>query len=232
VTHYDDVIFPLDPGFGSSYGPSTAVDVVFTGGGYRFANARWAAKLRKFSVELSAKRIADAYAVKELFEAMDGPLHSFLMRDWTDWHTASDDDMSSAGGAVTAFDVALKNTVTGLYAGNGSAKTFQLEKRYTAGTKTHYRTIAKPQSGSVRLAVDGVEKTEGSPTDFSVNYATGMVTFQVAPGSVGSPTAVPVTGGCKFYVPVAFVDNDFSTVLRTLKTDGVATIELIEVRGV
>lgn len=232
MTHYDDAIFPLGISFGSSMGPSTAVDIVFTGGGYRFANSRWSQKLRKFSIELNAKSLADAYAVKEFFEAMDGPLHSFLIRDWSDWHTAADDDMGSSGGAVTAFDVPLKNTVTGLYVADGTTRTYQLEKRYTVGGKTHTRTITKPDASSVRVAVDGVEKLQGSPTDFTVNAATGVVTFQVAPGATGSPTAVAVTGGFKFYVPAAFQDNDFSTILRTLKTDGVATVELIEVRGV
>jgi len=76
--------------------------------------------------------------------------------------------------------------------------TFQLVKYYGAGGTAlsigyPKRVIHKPVSGTVKIAVAGIEVTTG----FTVDHTTGIITFAVAP--VGT-----VTGGCEFDIPVRF----------------------------
>ncbi len=79
--------------------------------------------------------------------------------------------------------------------------------------------------------MDGIAFEEGgSPDGFSVDYATGIVTFASPPGATGSPTGVPVTWGGAFHVPVAFEGDEFIQSLDTHDASSVPDIRLIEER--
>ena len=60
--------------------------------------------------------------------------------------------------------------------GDGATTTFTLKKTYQSGAGSYTRDVTKPVTGSVRVAVAGVEKVEG--TDFTVDVTTGVVTFE------------------------------------------------------
>src|SRR5215218_3568119 len=77
---------------------------------------------------------------------------------------------------------------------------FQLVKTYGAGHAPHARPIVKPIAGSVRVAVNGVERPSGG---FVCDAATGRVTLSVAP-----PPGAVVTAGFSFDVPVRFDTDD------------------------
>lgn len=229
MAHYDDVILPTKLALGSGTGPTTSTDVVFVGSGYRYANSRWSQKLRRFNIGYNVRSLADAYAILRIFEAVDGPGNSFLVRDWNDWNS-TEGQMGPAGlDQATSLDQPLQNTADLSFLGDGTTTTFQIVKRYTVGaTAAHTRTIKKPQSGTVLIAVDGVTQSEGG--DYTVDYATGIVTFTVAPGASISPTAVAVTWGGGFYVPAAFAGDEFLTTLETFDGSAVPNIELVEER--
>lgn len=231
MAHYDDVILPTKLALGSGTGPTTSTDVVFVGSGTRYANSRWSQKLRRFNIGYNVRSLADAYAILRIFEAVDGPGNSFLIRDWNDWNT-TEGAMGPAGlDQASALDQPLRNTADLTFLGDGLTTTFQMVKRYTVGASAaHTRIINKPQPGTVLVAVDGVEVTEGSPTDYTVDYATGIVTLQTAPGALISPTAVAVTWGGAFHVPVAFSGDDFLTTLETYDGSAVPNIQLVEER--
>lgn len=225
MAHYDDVILPDRIAFGSRSGPSTSTQIVFTNSGFRKVNARWSQKLRKLQIGYGIRTPRDAYTVQKLFEAVGGPENSFLVKDWTDWNsTEGYMDETSGASMITATDQPLKNTVTGEYTGDGSTTTFQMVKRYLSGsTASHERTIIKPKQGTVKVAIDGVEQGAG----FSINFATGIVTFNAAPS--GSPDP-EVTWGGEFYVPVSFVSDDFLTELATFDGNSIPDVELLEER--
>jgi uncharacterized protein (TIGR02217 family) len=231
MAHYDNVILPLSLSFGTTTGPKTSTDVSFTDSGFRKANRRWSQHLRRFNLRYAVRSPEDVYTLLKLFEAVDGPANSFLLRDWNDWNT-TDGRMGDQGADfITATDQPLQNTVTAGIVGDGTTFTFQMRKDYTVGGATHSRTIKKPQSGTIKVAVDGVVFEEGgSPDGYSVDYATGVVTFASAPGAVGSPTGVPVTWGGAFYVPVAFEGDEFIQSLDTHDASSVPDIRLIEER--
>jgi len=78
--------------------------------------------------------------------------------------------------------------------GDGAATSFQLVKRYVSGGEWAERPIRKPVSGSVLVAVDGVEVSA-----FEVDHVTGVVTFDAAPAD-----GAVLTAGYAFDVPVRF----------------------------
>lgn len=92
------------------------------------------------------------------FNACFGGVHSFRLKDWSDFE-AEDQQLASLS--------------------TGSAQTLQLRKLYTFGSQTVARSIRKPVSGTVLMERNGVPFT---PT--SVDYATGEVTFTQAAGGV------------------------------------------------
>jgi uncharacterized protein (TIGR02217 family) len=76
----------------------------------------------------------------------------------------------------------------------------------------------------VRVAVDGIEKTEG--TDFGVDTATGLVTFdaEMTPGS-----SEIVTAGFEFDVPVRFDIEHLSVSLTAFEAGQIPSIPLVEI---
>jgi uncharacterized protein (TIGR02217 family) len=62
------------------------IEVVVTDGGHEVRNARWANPLRTFDISFppSTRDGAVYQAVKDLFEASQGGLHSFNFTLWTD----------------------------------------------------------------------------------------------------------------------------------------------------
>jgi uncharacterized protein (TIGR02217 family) len=98
-------------------------------------------------------------------------------------------------------------------------------KTYPVGsTATHTRTIQKPQNGTILVSVNSV--TMVVTTDYTVNYATGVVTFVIAP-----PVGQAVKWGGAYYIPVAFTDDDlFDQELSEGQLIDVSGIELMEIR--
>ena len=94
----------------------------------------------------------------------------------------------------TALDQPLDYVGSGIY---------QLQKRYgTGGTALSIgypvRTIKKPVSGTVKIAVDTVVQNTG----WSVDTTTGIVTFDTPPAGDAA-----VTGGFEFDVPCKFAEK-------------------------
>ena len=129
---------------------------------------------------------ADYYELQVFALARRGSLRAFKIVDPVDKTTASD-HLS----AHSATDVRIGT-------GDGTTATFQMCKRYGAGTAYETtRTIS--QIGAISVAVNGTTKTE--TTHYTVDYETGIVTFT---GGNIPATGEGVTAGCSFYVPVRF----------------------------
>jgi uncharacterized protein (TIGR02217 family) len=154
--------------------------------------------------------LGDLYAAIEFFEARRGRLHGFRWKDWADYK--STDPLS----AVTAGDVQIG-------VGDASATTFQLTKTYSPDFNSYTRNIKKPVSGTVKIALDGSVKTED--TDYTVDYTTGIVTFSSAPGS-----AVVVTAGFEFDVPVRFDQDEIMVNVEQFNAGSVPDIDVLEIR--
>lgn len=184
MSAFHDVSLPLTLAIGVSGGPELMSDVVRLASGAESRNARWSGSRRRWEVGGAAMRADAAHELLAFFEARRGKVHGFRFRDPVDWKSCA------PGGVVSALDQPLG-------VGDGETVTFQLVKRYASGGAWAERVVRKPVAASVVVAVDGETTTE-----FEVDEASGVVTFDAAPrdGAV-------VTAGFAFDVPVRF-DTD------------------------
>jgi uncharacterized protein (TIGR02217 family) len=105
-------------------------------------------------------------------------------------------------------------------AGDGTAASFALVKRYGEGDEAQVRFIARPIGESVRVAVDGVERTVG----WSL-LPGGIVAFDIAPA-----TGTTITAGFLFDVPVRFAEDSLEVSRSTFLAGEAPSVPLIEVR--
>jgi uncharacterized protein (TIGR02217 family) len=209
---FHEILFPLDIALKSAGGPQRRTDVVVLGSGAEERNARWAHSRRRYDAGYGVKTFDALSQVLAFFEERRGRLYGFRWRDRLDNSSAAPD------ATIAATDQAIG-------AGDGATAAFALTKTYGSLYSPYQRPIAKPAAGSVRVAVDGSEQTEGS--DFSVDTTTGIVTFLAGhiPGA-----GAAVTAGFQFDVPVRF-DTDYLEVdLSAFAAGAIPKIPLVEIK--
>ena len=209
---FHEILFPLDIALKSAGGPERKTEIVALGSGAEERNARWAHSRRRYDAGYGVKTFEALSAVVAFFEERRGRLYGFRWRD------RLDNSSAAPGSAVTPLDQAIGT-------GDGATATFQLVKTYGSAYAPYGRPIAKPVSGSVRVAVNGTEQTAG--TAFTVDTTTGIVTF--LSGHVPASSAA-ITAGFLFDVPVRF-DSDYLEVdLSAFAAGSVPRIPLVEIR--
>ena len=97
----------------------------------------------------------------------------------------------------------------------------RVTKRYTSGAQAWTRTIAKPVSGTVRVALGMVEQMSA----WTLDATTGTVTFTTAPGN-----GVIVRAGFEFDVPVRFDTDMLDVTLDIERLGSITSIPLLEIR--
>lgn len=196
---FHEVQFPPDISYGASGGPGYSTTVVTTVSGHERRNANWAAARGKWNVAHGLKKREQVASLIAFFRARRGRAYGFRFKDWTDHQ---------------AFAQLIG-------VGDGAAKTFQLVKRYASGGEIETRLIAKPVPGTVKIYRDGVEASSG----WSVNTATGLVTFTTAPAS-----GVQVTADFEFDVPVRFDSDQMDITIETYQLGSWGQIPVLEIR--
>ncbi len=195
-----EVRFPEDISYGSSGGPEYATDVVVTAGGYEKRGSNWAAARARYNVAHGVKTKAQLDALIAFFRARQGRAYGFRFKDWADFEAAGQ----------------------GIAVGNGSQTAFQLIKTYSSGSVAETRLITKPVAGTVSVYLDSVLQASG----WSVNTATGVVTFTSAPAN-----GVEIQADFEFDVPVRFDTDRLSTILESYGIYSILDIPLVELRG-
>ncbi len=206
---FHDVRFPLAVSFGATGGPERRNEIVLLSSGRETRNARLSASRRRYDVGTGLRSLSDLYEVMAFFEARRGSLHGFRFRDPFDMKSCRP-------------DMEVSPTDQPIGTGDGSTVTFQLCKVYGEGEDAVLRAITRPVAGTASVALDGAEQAAGS--DFTVDTATGLVTFAAAPGE-----GVAVTAGFEFDVPVRFDIEHLSTGIAAFKAGQIPTIPLIEI---
>ena len=188
MTAFHEVLFPLDIALGSAGGPERRTEIVTAGTGREERNARWAHSRRRYDAGYGVKTFEALSAVVAFFEERRGRLHGFRWRDRLDHSSAA------PGVNVSPTDQAIGT-------GNGAAAAFQLVKTYGGIHAPYLRPIVKPDPGSVRVAVGGVEQDEG--VDFTCDPTSGQVTF--LPGHIPAMGAAVTAGFVFVDIAVALV---------------------------
>lgn len=161
---------------------------------------------------LGIRTADDLAAVAALFEEANGRVSAFRFRDWTDYRSCA----PSAEPAATDQHIGT---------GDGTVKAFRLRKQY-GQLAPYWRPITKPEAGTVRVAVNGIETATG----WTVDNLTGILTFTTAPAA-----GAIIRAGFRFFVPVRFDTDTLAVDLTYFRDDleGLGTmpdIPLIKVR--
>jgi uncharacterized protein (TIGR02217 family) len=206
-------------------GPMFNTNIVAGASGFESRNQWWQFPRRSWDIANSALNEAEKDAVRDFFMVAAGKANGFRKRDWTDFE----------------LDEGIIGT------GNGVATTFQLKKTYTVGGQSITVNIKKPVTSDVvdyaNVAQDDTVRIwfgTGSPlvyveqlSGWTVDHATGIVTFVSAPGG-----GTVIKASCDFDIPVRF-DTDkleFTLIENRLpgeREEGIytaASIPLVEVR--
>lgn len=154
---------------------------------------------RKFNAAFGVRSLADLQTLLKFHALRHGETYGFKVRDLVDY-------------TVTR---GTEGTLQHTY--NSSTKSFQLQKVYTDSAATWIREIYKPEQGSIKVYKNGSLQTE--TTHYSINYATGIITFVTAPAA---GNVIEWEG--RFHVPVRFAIKEIpaAEMYATLKeaTDG------------
>ena len=209
---FHEIRFPTAIAFGSAGGPERLTEVVTLGSGEEERNSRWADSRRRYNAGYGVRSVDDLHAVIAFFEERRGRLYGFRWRDRIDFNS------TTPGTAVTAADQEIG-------AGDGATDAFQLVKGYGLLHAPYSRAIRKPVSGTVRVAVDGVELTEID--DWTCDVTTGVVTFEA--GSVPGVGAA-VTAGFEFDAPVRFDTDRLDINLTSFTAGEIPSIPLLKIR--
>lgn len=192
MSGFHEVQFPPTISYGSSGGPGFNTNIITVDSATEDRVSRWSSARCSYDVVNGIKTQADLYLLIAFFRARMGAAYGFRYKDWSDYASTSDGNTAPNG------TQSISHTDCTLGTGDGVATTIQLVKQYISGPTTRTRTITKPVSGTVKVGFDGVNQASG----WTVDTATGIVTFTTAPGN-----GVVITAGFEFDVPVRFGED-------------------------
>jgi uncharacterized protein (TIGR02217 family) len=206
---FHETRLPARLAFGCTGGVERRTQVTTLGSGFERRSSPWAQGRRRYLIGTAARPLDDAAELVAFFEARRGRLHGFRFRDPADCKSCAPSQVPAA-------------TDQALGTGDGVRKTFLLCKTYGTGETAVVRPIAKPVTGTVKVAVSGVAL---GGLAYGVNTATGLVTLNVAPAA-----GAVVTAGFEFDTPVRFDGDRIDVTLESFNAARVGAVALVEVR--
>lgn len=198
----------FDPpvGFQTSGGPGWKSEIVSLASGAEVRNALWSGPLRRWhlaGVVLTAEALQ---SLTHFFNARRGAHQGFRFRDPFGFQTGA------PGSEITPFDQAIAT-------GDGVTRAFQLVIHDGADVP---RPITRPVASTMRVAIAGTE-TDG----FTLDDATGLLTFETAPGH-----GAAITAGFAYDTPVRFEQDRLELARPGPGTFQLVQLGLVEIREV
>ena len=199
---FDDVAYPLTLGRDAAASAEFSTSVAVTASGHEYRNALWSDARMRYDVGPGIRSEAELGTLIAFFRARYGPARGFRLRDPFDFSSAA------MTGTPSASDQRIGT-------GDGMASRFRLVKNYGE----QQRRITRPQPGSIRIAVGGVETA-------AWRYeAGGWIVFDSAPA-----TGAPITAGYLFDVPVRFAEDRLDVSGVSFAAGEAPSVALIEIR--
>lgn len=175
--------------YGSSYRESFVVDVTETTSSTEYRVLKVPIPQRFFSISMNLENTDFIADVLDVYHVVHGRYAGFRYKCWDDFTSANDG---------TSPALASDQIPTRIGAG-----VYQLVKEYgkskieLATIGRPKRTIFKPVAGKTRIAIGGVEILNSPAVNWTVNTATGVVTFvnkvHAVSGAIttGTTTTIP-----------------------------------------
>lgn len=207
---FHEVRFPANLSFGSVGGPERRTEIVTLANGYEERNAPWRHARRRYDAGVSMRSLDDVETLIAFFEARQGQLNGFRWKDWSDFKSC-----------LASQEVSHQDQIIAV--GDGETLRHALCKCYHSGEQSYTRPIVKPVKGTVRVGLQGDPQTE--TIHYTVDYNTGLITFETAP-DVG----VQITAGFEFDVPVRFDTDRIQTSVASFQAGDVPSVPIVEVR--
>lgn len=170
--------------YGARGGPVWSTSTAKSSSGRRAANRNWSAPLHRYNVGHAVKTNDDFETVRAFFYVVSGAYDGFRFKDWSD------------------FECTRDNSALRLVSGT----TWQLQRKYTVGSRTYLRDIQKPCTTPapvvwrLRSGVWSTVTLAGSP--FPLDYTNGRV------GITGHQAGDTYAWVGEFDVPVAFAADE------------------------
>jgi uncharacterized protein (TIGR02217 family) len=198
----DNIRLPVEVEQGATGGPRFKTSIQTALSGIEQRIAEWDVARCEYDISYAVRGKADLISeVIKMWRDRFGPAYPFRFKDWSDFE---------------ATDVTIGT-------GDAVEVAFQLIKSYSMIFVIN-RTIQLPVQGTVQIKVAGVLKTE--TTHYTVDYATGMVTF--TSGNVPAASAA-ITASFEFDVPVRFTEDALKVSMTMEDFGDIPSIPLIEV---
>ncbi|MDX3900220.1 MAG: DUF2460 domain-containing protein [Sphingobium sp.] len=207
VQAFDDVPFPLAIGGEASLSPAFSTQIVESPSGHERRSSDWADARLSFDAGPGVRSEADIAALIAFFRARRGAARGFRFAD------LYDDRSCAIGEAPGPLDQQLG-------VGDGVTSRFALRRLYGAGEEAQARRITRPVAGTIRVAVDGIERAVGWS-----HAGLGMIDFDAAPEA-----GAVVTAGFRFDVPVRFAEDRLEINRATFAAGEAPSVPLVEIR--
>lgn len=198
---FKNILFPIDISYGAVGGPRFNTDVAASLGGKEARNQNWSESRCIWDMSKTCTTDAKRTALIAFFRVMRGRLHSFPVRDWSDYKVSSSEGVLSQ--------------LTG--------NTWQLQKRYSYEGETYDRDITLPVDAVLYSGSPLSQLTEGM--DYTLNDETGVATF----GS--PTVITPSAWSGQFNVRCRFDTDDLKLTIEDLNFFRSQMIPVIEVRA-
>ncbi len=208
MTAFHNISFPLKLARGAVGGPERVTEVVALANGREVRNTCLSRSRRRWEVGSAIRSLDDLAEITAFFEARLGRLHGFRFTDPADHKSCRPSQTPLPSDQLLGI-------------GNGTQKTFQLQKTYGDAVSSSVRPIHLPVSNSVRVAVAGAEL---SASAFSVDTQTGILTLSTAPTA-----GQPVRAGFCFDTPVRFDSDRLDIAHDAFEAGRVISLALVEI---
>ncbi|MFY9589537.1 DUF2460 domain-containing protein [Rickettsia endosymbiont of Halotydeus destructor] len=200
ITAFAEVQFPPEISYGSKGGPQFSTDIVTTFSGHEQRNINWQEARARYDISSGIKTEKQWQQLIAFFRSRRGRAIGFRYKDFADYRAA--------------------HQIIGN--GNGQQKEFQLVKQYISGDYNYTRIINKPVNNNFcKIYIDSMPIDQG----FSIDFTTGIVTFNLAPRN-----GEEITADFEFDVPVRFDTDHLDLSLDSFAIGSWGNIPLVEIR--
>lgn len=229
ISEFVEDRFPLDIAWGAVGGPEWFTVVATTSSGFEQRNVNWENARGRWNVAHELKTHAQLDALIAFFRACRGKAVGFRFRDWTDYSTDMPNTVGSNAQLADPDGLPPDGTMTPVQFGTASGvlTEYQLYKPYQLAVsgEIYLRPIRKPIDGALRVYVNDVLQVEGGGDDFTVDYTTGIISFN---SPLVSSDAMTWDG--LYDIPVRFDEDHMPISMSFFEASDWQGIEILELR--